>query len=837
MRILILALFLAFAVFPSASAKKKKPETKTTGQDSVGKSAGGIQPYKKVITDKATTRRGLFTTHLVGDKWYFEIPDSLFSREMMLTTRFSKIAGGGGTYAGEMEARQSIVWEKGPYRKVFMRVVTTLATADTATDIYKAVSSSNLSPIAGAFDIKAFGKDSATVVVEVTDFFKSEAQPIALGPSTKKRFNLGSQQSDKTYIQSILSFPMNTEVKVVRTYSSTPPQSPPSPGTPPSVTLPAAYAAGNVTVEMNNSFVLLPRVPMMRRYYDPRVGFFSDDFVVYGDDQQKAEPERFIVRWRLEPKPEDRERFARGELVEPAKPIVYYIDPATPKKWRPYLIQGVNDWQKAFESAGFKNAIIGKEWPKDSTMSLEDARFSVIRYLPSDIENAYGPNVHDPRSGEIIESHIGWYHNVMKLLHDWYLIQAAAVDPRARRMKFDDSLMGELIRFVSAHEVGHTLGLRHNMGSSSRTPVAKLRDKAWVERHGHTASIMDYARFNYVAQPEDSIGAAGIFPRIGEYDKWAIRWGYRPTGATDPKADRRIVNRWVIDSLKANPRLWFGTESNPFDPRSQTEDLGDNAVVASTYGIKNLKRILARLPEYAFEEADKFENLDDLYGALVGQFSRYNEHVLKSIGGITETPRSVEEEGVVYAPVPAAQQREAMRFLHAELFRTPNWLLTRDVLDRTTNPVSLDRVATVQATMLNNLMSAARLSRMVASQARFGSNTTWGADAMMDELTSGLWAELASRQPVDAYRRNLQRAHVDGLIALTTPESDALKAYSVPGLGTVKPSADVSSLARAQLVSLKRRLTTAIPATSDKLTRYHLEEALFRVEKALDPRG
>ncbi len=840
MRTPIVLLFAAatlLAAQPASAKKKKATPAKPAGTDSIGKAAGGILPYKKVITDAAITRRGLLTVHMVGDKWYFEIPDSLFGREMMLTTRFAKIAGGGGTYAGEMESRQSVIWERGPYRKVFLRVVTTLAAADTASDIYKAVSASNLSPIAGAFDIRAFSKDSARTVIEVTDFFKSEAQPVALGPGTKRRFNLGTQAADKTFIQTILSFPVNTEVKVVRTYASTPPQGPPSPGSPPSTTLPAAVAAGNVTVEMNNSFVLLPRVPMMRRYYDPRVGYFSDDFVTYADEQQKAEPERFIVRWRLEPKPEDRARFLRGELVEPARPIVYYIDPATPKKWRPYLMQGVTDWQVAFEAAGFKNAIQAKEWPADSSMSLEDARFSVIRYLPSDIENAYGPNVHDPRSGEIIESHIGWYHNVMKLLHDWYLIQAAGVDPRARRVKFDDLLMGQLIRFVSAHEVGHTLGLRHNMGSSSRTPVALLRNKAWVEAHGHTASIMDYARFNYVAQPEDSIGAAGIFPRIGEYDCWAIQWGYRPTGAKDPKADRQITNRWVIDSVRENPRLWFGTESNPFDPRSQTEDLGDNAVEASRYGLKNLKRILARLPEYAYEEADKFENLDDLYAALVSQFGRYNGHVLKSIGGITETPRSVEEEGVVYAPVSAGQQREALRFLHAELFRTPTWLLDRDVLDRTTNPLTLGRVAAQQTSTLANLMSAARLSRMVASQARFGEESTWGADALMDEITTGLWAELSTRAPADPYRRGLQQAHVDALIALCTPGSDALKPYAVPGLGTVQPSADVASLARAQLVTLKVRLAAAIPGTTDKLTRYHLQDALFRITKALDPRG
>ena len=361
------------------------------------------------------------------------------------------------------------------------------------------------------------------MVIDVTDFFKGDNQPVSLDPSTKRRYNLGGISSERSYISFIHTFLLNTEVRTVKTFSSSPSPGGIQFGPTSSVTLPAAEATGAVTIELNNSFIMLPVIPMRKRLYDPRVGYFASEYTVYSDDQQKVQTATFIHHWRLEPRDEDTAAWKRGELVEPKKPIVYYIDPATPKNWRPYLIEGINDWRAAFEKAGFKNAIIGKEWPEhDSTMSLEDARFSVIRYFASDIENAYGPNIADPRTGEILESHVGWYHNVMQLVHDWYMIQVAAVDPRARSMKFDDSLMGELIRFVSSHEIGHTLGLRHNMGSSSMTPVEKLRDKAWVEAHGHTASIMDYARFNYVAQPEDHIGPAGLYPRIGEYDRWAI---------------------------------------------------------------------------------------------------------------------------------------------------------------------------------------------------------------------------------------------------------------------------------------------------------------------------
>ncbi len=602
---LIIPALLCLAIAVTAKHKNKKGSAPAVATGMPGKPADsaskkGPKAYDKVITDKAVTKRGLFTVHKVDDKWYFEIPDSLMKREMIVTTRYSKTAGGGGVYAGEMVNYQTVLWEKGPNNNVFLRVVTVISVADSTNEIYKAVTNSNLNPIAQAFEIKALGKDSTSVVIDVTDFFKGDNQPISLGEFTKKRFNLSGQISDRTYIDHINTYPINTEVRVVRTFNSTPSFMPSGSSSPfPSVTLLAALDAGAVTVEMNNSFILLPKVPMKKRIFDPRVGFFQDDLEVFNDNQQKVDEQVFIVHWRLEPKDEDIEKWKRGELVEPKKPIVYYIDPATPKKWRPYLIQGVNDWQKAFERAGYKNAIMAKDWDeKDSAMNLEDARYSVLRYLPSDIANAYGPNVHDPRSGEILESHIGWYHNVMKLVHDWYMIQAAAVDPKARKMEFDDELMGQLIRFVSSHEVGHTLGLRHNMGSSSRTPVEKLRNKAWVEAHGHTASIMDYARFNYVAQPEDNINESGLFPRIGEYDMWAIQWGYKASFAKDEKEDKMIVNQWVIDSLKSNPRLWFGTETNPFDPRSQTEDLGDNSMKASEYGIMNMKRIIVKLPDW-----------------------------------------------------------------------------------------------------------------------------------------------------------------------------------------------------------------------------------------------
>lgn len=835
---------MALLALPAAGKNKKKKKNKGKAvaaapapkTDSAA-SKKGPKPFAKVITDKAVSKAGLFKVHKVEDKWYFELPDSLLNREIMVTTRFSKIAGGGGTYAGEMEGRRTVMFERGPNNDVFMRVIANISVADSSTEIFKAVANSNLNPIAWTFEIKALSKDSAGVVIDVTDFFKGDNQPVSLSPMSKKRYNLANQVSDRSYISSINTYPINTEVKVVRTFSSTPPSGPTPnvPGQMPSVTLPAAYAAGAVTVEMNNSFILLPKVPMAKRLFDPRVGYFADAYQKFDDDQQKVDEEVFAVRWRLEPKPEDVEKYKRGELVEPQKPIIYYIDPATPKKWRKYLIQGINDWQVAFERAGFKNAIWGREFDtSDATMNLEDARFSVVRYLPSDIPNAYGPNVHDPRTGEILESHIGWYHNVMKLVHDWYFVQAAAVDERARKMEFDDELMGQLIRFVSSHEVGHTLGLRHNMGSSSLTPVEKLRDKAWVEANGHTASIMDYARFNYVAQPGDAISDAGMFPRIGDYDKWAIQWGYKLTYAADHKTDQKVVNKWIIDSLKANPRLWFGTETNPFDPRSQTEDLGDNSMVASTYGIANLKRVVPKLVDWTYEEADKYDNLETMYNAVVSQWNRYMGHVVKNIGGVYETPRSVEETGKdVYEPAPVSKQKEAVEFLNKQLFTTPEWLLNKDVLNKINNPVAVDAVTNVQVNVLNSLFSVARLNRMAITAQRYGADKTYAIVDMMTTVRDAVWQELKSGKAIDGYRRSLQKAYVEALIRNIKPmEGNVNQAVVNNSWNT-----DAVSISRGHLKELKQLVDAAAGRTGDKVSKYHLQDVSARIEQALKPKN
>lgn len=813
---------MAMADTSAAAGAKKEPPAKT-----------GPKTFKEFITKKAVTQKGVFTVHFQDDKFYFDIQDSLLGRELIAVTRYAKVAGGARKYGGEQVNEQTIQFEKGPNSRIFMRVVSLISRADSTQTIAKAVKNSYLDPIVAAFDVKAYGKDSTSSIIDVMDFFKGDNQAVSLSSFEKRNFNLTGLAADRSYIETIKSYPINIEVKTVKTYNA----SASMPGSPAGGSfIPAAANAGAVTFELNTSILLLPKTPMGRRLFDSRVGYFADNFVEYSDDQQKVKNQVFAVRYRLEPKPQDLEKYKRGELVEPMKPIVYYVDPATPKKWVPYLIAGVNDWNIAFEKAGWKNAIVGKEWPNDSTMSLEDARFSVIRYFASDIENAYGPQVHDPRSGEILESHVGWYHNVMSLVHDWYMVQTAAVDPAARKMHFDDELMGNLIRFVSSHEIGHTLGLRHNMGSSSKTPVEKLRDKTWVEANGHTASIMDYARFNYVAQPEDKIAQSGLFPRIGDYDKWAIQWGYTYTGENDAQEDRKINNKWIIDNLSKNPRVWFGGEGRNDDPRAQTEDLGDNAMLASEYGIKNLKRIIVNLPEWTKEEGDRYENLSQMYGQVVGQFSRYMGHVLRNVGGIQETFKSVEEKGDVYTPVTVATQKQAMQFFHTQLFTTPKWLMDASILNKFANPSTNERVQSVQTSILKSLLDKNRLYRITTSQTRFGASS-YALNEMMDDLRKGLFSDVSK---ADIYRRNLQKTFVSQLDETLNPSASAA-ASAASGIRLGAPSADVentdvASEAKAQLKKLAASLQAAKATATDANAVNHINDLQDRIKQALDPK-
>jgi hypothetical protein len=602
---------------------------------------------------------------------------------------------------------------------------------------------------------------------------------------------------------------------------------------------PGGGGSGNLTFELNSSLVLLPKVPMNVRKYDKRIGYFTVGYVDFDANPQGVKSIVLAKRWRLEPKDEDMEKYKRGELVEPKKPIIYYIDPATPKKWIPYLIQGVNDWQATFEKAGFKNAIFGKLAPtkeEDSTWSLDDARNSAIVYKASDVPNASGPSVADPRSGEIIESHINWYHNVMSLVRNWYFIQTAAVDANARKLVFDDQLMGRLIQFVSSHEVGHTLGLRHNFGSSSTVPVENLRNKAWVAANGHTPSIMDYARFNYVAQPEDGLSGEELVGRIGDYDKWAIEWGYRWFPKfKDDAAEKEYLNKWVIEKLK-NKSNWFGDgESNGDDPRNQSEDLSNDAVKASTYGIANLKRILPNLTSWAKENNEGYGSLSEMYDQLRGQFSRYMGHVSRHVGGINLTPKTVEEAGPIYEYTSKIKQREAVDFINKQLFTTPTWLLNQDIFSKTgTN--GLTAIGSLQDNVLNRLFGAATLSKLIEADAVLGNNA-YQINELLSDVKKGVWGELATRKSIDIYRRNLQKSYISTLTSLISSggQTTTVGSFTITTSGGTEKS-DIKSVVRAHLAALRSEINAAASGIADQMSKFHLQDVAKRIDNALNPK-
>ena len=838
------ALSVSFAGFSQKKDDKKPEEVKpaTPAPAVTAKPAEapktGPKPYKEVITSKAVSSKGLMTVHKLEEKYFFEIADSLIGREIMTVTRFSKTAAGGGIFGGEEINSQVVKWEKGPENKLFLRSITlVIASGDSTKPIFQSVKNSSADPIIGVFDIKALRKDTSSVI-EVTDFFKGDNQVFSLEPVRKQLLKIAMLQADRSFIQHIRTYPINTEIRTTKTFSVIPPAVSLSPIPQIGQYLPASRDAGVVTMEFNTSFVILPKTPMRKRYFDPRVGYFANQYSSFGEESQKSDNEVFAVRWKLEPKNQaDADRQKRGELIEPKKPIVYYIDPATPQKWQKYLKSGVDDWQVAFEKAGWKNAIRGEYMnPKDS-MSLEDARFSAIRYFAADIQNAYGPNVHDPRSGEILESHIGWYHNVMRLLRNWYMIQTAASDPRSRKKNFDDELMGQLIRFVSSHEVGHTLGLRHNMGASSATPVEKLRDKEWVAKNGHTSSIMDYARFNYVAQPED--GVTDFFPRIGDYDIWAIQWAYKYfPDAQSAKDEKAILNELTKEAVK-DPRKRFGTEVSPFDPRYQTEDLSDNAMRASEYGIKNLQRILPNLTEWSKENGESYKELAELYANVSGQYRRYIGHVTKNVGGIYDTPKTYDMEGSVYEVVPKVTQKDAVNFLNRQVFETPNWLLDKNILSKINPEQGVEAIKTIQEAALNSLLAGDRAVRLIETGS--ASTANYNLDELMSDLRSGIWSELKSKKTIDIYRRNLQKVFVEKVTSLLNPGM-AVSSYIPQGatygfdsrMVDLKKT-DLPSIARAHLESLKGEIKAALPLTTDKMSKYHLQDVLQRIEIALNP--
>jgi hypothetical protein len=823
-RLLLVAFVFGFSLEADAQfwKKKKKTPTKTAPKPKPKPKKGAIKPYGKVVTKDHKTDDGLFKVHRKDDTYLFEIPDSLLKREMLMVTRIAKTAAGIG-FGGGKTNTQVLRWEK-KNKQILLRVVSYNVVADTILPVHEAVVNSNLEPILFSFPIKAFSKDSTATVIDATSLFTTDVKPLGFPSRRRKGYQITRMDKTRSYLDRVSSYPENIEVRHVKTYFAN--------------KAPSNSSLGSITVEMSNSMILLPKIPMKRRYFDERVGWFARGQTDYGLDAQKSKTVTYLDRWRLEVKDEDVEKFNRGELVEPKKQIVYYVDRATPKEWVPYIKQGINDWQVAFEAAGFKNAIIAKDPPtkeEDPDWSPEDVRYSVVRYLASPIPNANGPHVSDPRSGEILESDINWYHNVMTLLHNWYFIQTAAINPDARGNEFKTETMGRLVQFVSSHEVGHTLGLPHNMGSSVAFPVDSLRSANFTKKFGTAPSIMDYARFNYVAQPED-IGVA-LMPNIGVYDKYAISWGYRPILDKDAKAEKPTLDSWIMMHA-GDPMYRFGHQQagGVVDPSSQTEDLGDNAMKASAYGIKNLKRILPRLEEWTSEKGKNYDELSTMYGQALGQFNRYMGHVTANIGGVYEYYKTSDQEGAVYTHVDKATQKEALKFVIDELFKTPAWMLDKNIFGKTEFSGSVERVRGLQARTLNNVLNAGRMARMIENETMNGSKA-YTLVNMMSDLRKGVWTELYNGRSTDTYRRNLQRAYLDRLDFLLHKAKNQRGAnfgyFKQSGINVNQ--SDIKSVARGELKRLKRDAKAAANR-GNTISRYHLQDVVDRIDMILDPK-
>ncbi len=791
----------------AATAAKPTPDKKDDKK--------GLKPFSEIIKDTFVKDEGIFTVYKDEETYYYEIPNAQLGQEFLLVTRISRTAEDIG-YGGQKANTQVVRWDR-TGDKVFLKVVGYENRSEADDPMYQAVRNSNLEPIMQAFDVKALNADSSGVVVDVTSLFNSDIPALGLPSFYRTNFQVRRVDGSRSYISSVKSFPTNIEVRHVLTYEAG--------------KAPSNESTNSITVEMAQSMVQLPTEPMQPRLCDDRVGLFSVSFTEYNSEQQRSETTCYITRYKLVPK--DPAAYARGELVEPVDQIVYYIDQNTPEKWRAALIQGVNDWQKAYEAAGFKNAIIGKMAPtaeEDPDFSAEDARYSVLRYFASDIQNASGPHVHDPRTGQILESDINWYHNVMSLLRNWYMVQTAAINPAARSIKFDDAVMAELVRFVSSHEVGHTLGFQHNMGSSYAYTVEQLRDPVFTSTHGIAPSIMDYARFNYVAQPEDGVTQFG--PMIGEYDDWATKWAYSWFDSDrTPKQERQILNEWVKERAD-DPAMWFGDGFG--DPRVQTENISNDEMEASRLGILNLQRILDRLIEFSEDKAENYDQLEEMYVQVGSQYGRYIGHVASNVGGIYEQLKTTDQEGAVYSPVSRERQKRAVKWMSDQVFSTPTWLIREDILQLIEGAGTVNRIMGYQSRGISGLLDTQKLARMMDGEARFGADQ-YTVSELLGDIRDAVFSELASSSSIDTYRRNLQRSYVTSLEGLLTVDFRATGFLAEVGFQSVNANAsDLKMLVRGELETLQSQLDRASSRTRDSMTRLHLIDLSARIDTILD---
>ena len=817
-RVIGTAVALVVAALNIAAAQA--PQGQGNAQSPRPAAQEGPKPYRDVITAQAVTDSGVFILHRIGEKLYYEIPRTMLGRQFRLVVdRRGTIRGVG--YAGEQIAARVVRWDRMGNR-VLLRMISYAMRADSNLPVAQAVDLSNTPPIIKSFDIAAWSPDDSNAVVEVTPLFTTDVAEL-----NARQLGVRVRRLDpaRSFVDRARSFPQNVEVSALQTFEVDS-----LPGAPGSFGWDRSL--NSMTIPTNFSMLLLPERPMMARLCDNRVGYFSVSFEDFGTDEARVPTRCYITRWRLEP------QDPSAAVSDPVKPIVFYIDPATPEEWVPWLIRGVQAWEPVFRAAGFSNAITARRAPtpqEDPEFDLDDMRYSAIRWLPSTIENAYGPHVNDPRSGEILQSNIGWFHNITSLLQSWYWVQAGAVDPRAQRLPFPDTLMGQMVAYVATHEVGHTLGLPHNQLSSGTYPTDSLRSQSYTCRHGTSYTLMDYARNNYVAQPGDN---ACLQPMLGVYDYYSINWGYgRVPGATNPLSERRH-----LDSLArlqdTHPEYRFGNPDG-VDPRTVTEALGDDPVKSSGYGLQNIRRLFPMLLTATTPDPlEDYRELRTMYQQVLAQWNREMSHVAVMVGGVFRHEKYPNQAGVIHAPVPAARQREAVRFLLDNAFTTPTYALDPEILRRIEPAGSVDRVRQTQTGMLGLMLNDGRLNRL-AEQSAFATTAepAYTIGNLLGDLRRGLFSEAAAGRATDEYRRNVQRAYVDQLERLVSTNLVPTVPPSVPPQFRPPPRpADARSLARAELVDLDAQLRAGGLRTTDRATRAHYADLRARIDQVLNPR-
>ena len=819
----LLVLLVLLVAGCSGLRPSSAPAASASGAAKAEAKKDGPKPYAEVVTAEAETDPGLFTVHRVGEQVLFEIPDSLFNRDLLSVVRIAAVPADLGAYvpAGSKVAEGVIRWERAGSR-VLLRTQSYAAVADTSLPIAQSVRVNNFEPVVAAFPVAALTPDSAGVVVDVTALYAKDTPALGgLSVEQRGRFKVRRLDEGRTFIDAAKSFPENVNVRYTQTYDAAEP--------------PSTQGAGTISMQMFHSFVLLPRRPMTPRLADERVGYFTVRQIDYGRDDQKAAEREYVRRWRLVPA--DTAAYLRGELVEPVEPIVYTLDPATPERWRPYFCQGVEDWNRSFEAAGFRNAIRCEMPPQpgdSAAFDPEDVRFSTVRYVASETRNATGPSVSDPRSGEIIESDIVWYHNHIRSYRNRLMIETGAANPAARSLSIREDLIGETMRQVIAHEIGHALGLPHNMIASSAFPVDSLRSPTFTARYGVAPTIMDYTRQNYIAQPGD--GVERFVRQIGPYDDYAIEWAYRWYPDVASPDDETATLDALVASKAGDPTYRFSTGAGGYNPDAQTEDMGSDPVLASTYAVRNLRRVVPNLVAWTSTPGEDYGDLGEIYGELVGMWRRYMGHVVTVVGGVRETPKSTDQPGAVYAPVPRQEQEQALAFLDEHVFETPTWLLDPDVLRRIEPTGGVDRVRAAQVGVLNALLDPMRLGRLVEAEAVDGGG--YPLSAFMDDLRADVWSELDARQPVvDVYRRNLQRGYVERLAALMTEDEPGAVPGPYRNLVVDVSQSDVRAAARGALRRVRAAAEAGARRTTDPVTRDHLLDVAARIDAVFDPAG